>query len=611
NEDDEGGERTAKLAWQDVLEDFSSIPSRFGEVVLLDTPPPPSIVEIADAVTVDGSQEALWQDVPAIELANTFTEEAVDSLDRSANWKSVWDNENLYFFISVLDDDLQNDSDQWYEDDGVEIYIDADNSKNATYGDNDYQITIGWNNDNLVADTKNNLGIGSIAAVTDSENGYNVEVAIPWTALGIEPENGNFLGIDVHMNDDDGGGSRSGKLAWFATADQSFRNPSTFGNAFLVADRPMPPDSGGAFGEVGNSTATHHWTKVVYSNVYENPVVVMGPIGTQGGQPTTVTVRNVGGTKFQWRIDEWEYLDGPHNLENASYIVAEAGSYRLENGKKIVAGKTRVTAAWKTVRFDEAFTEVPIILPQIINLKAKQARDVRVRNVTKTSFQMLVQGEEGKRGKVGSFKELVGYIAMEQGAGEMSGIGNFDIAKPAMAITNRNTDIRFERAFADDNRIFLGHDQTTNGTDPGTIRYRSGSLKANGARLFFQEEKSLDNEVAHVAEDFGYALFEVPGILIGTPLEGVEENDENQFAELLEIKMFPNPATNSIAIGISDYDGVEATEVVIFDLFGQEVLIERLESLGDDMDISWLTNGMYIVQIKHGDQTLRKLLVKR
>ena len=53
----------------------------------------------------------------------------------------------------------------------------------------------------------------------------------------------------------------------------------------------------------------------IVSKAYEDPVVIMGPLTSAGGHPSTVRVKNVSPTGFEWQIDEWDYLDGAHIVE--------------------------------------------------------------------------------------------------------------------------------------------------------------------------------------------------------------------------------------------------------------------------------------------------------
>ncbi|WP_440005330.1 hypothetical protein [Halomicrococcus sp. SG-WS-1] len=48
--------------------------------------------------------------------------------------------------------------------------------------------------------------------------------------------------------------------------------------------------------------------------------------------------------------------------------------------------------------------------------------------------------------------------------------------------------------------------QTFRGIDPANLRYRN--LSGTGVELEVDEERSADDETAHVPEDIGYAVFE-------------------------------------------------------------------------------------------------------
>jgi hypothetical protein len=50
------------------------------------------------------------------------------------------------------------------------------------------------------------------------------------------PEPGMSFGLEVHINDDDDGGDREGKMAWFATevlGDVAWDRPDAFANVRL------------------------------------------------------------------------------------------------------------------------------------------------------------------------------------------------------------------------------------------------------------------------------------------------------------------------------------------------------------------------------------------
>jgi hypothetical protein len=73
------------------------------------------------------------------------------------------------------------------------------------------------------------------------------------------------LGFDVHINDDDNGGPRDGKVSWHSTSDESWRDPSTFGSLRLTGTPPVPElpyasQAPAIDGDVGGDAAWDVWT---------------------------------------------------------------------------------------------------------------------------------------------------------------------------------------------------------------------------------------------------------------------------------------------------------------------------------------------------------------
>ena len=168
---------------------------------------------------------------PAHVLAHPIGVDALAPDDLAATWRAHWDATALHLHVSVTDDTLTQDSgDAWYQDDGLEVYLDLDNAKTFNdYDPNDRQLSVGL--DGRVAARRGSLGPGARATVERTAAGYVVALALPWSALGVAavPPPGTFLGLDVHVNDDDDGGARDGKLAWYAERDESHRNAALFG----------------------------------------------------------------------------------------------------------------------------------------------------------------------------------------------------------------------------------------------------------------------------------------------------------------------------------------------------------------------------------------------
>ena len=173
-----------------------------------------------------------------------------DSADADITFAAVADMEWLYVALKVSDDIIQTGEnvggDVW-QDDSVEVYIDANHSATEAYDDDDSQITIGA--DNIGGDIDNpKLGgggggpdTGTKAAVVQTSTGWNVEAAVPLknSKWDIKVDGGLVIGFNVHLNDDDDAGGRDHKLIWsdLDVDDASWNNPTRFADlTFVEAD---------------------------------------------------------------------------------------------------------------------------------------------------------------------------------------------------------------------------------------------------------------------------------------------------------------------------------------------------------------------------------------
>ena len=197
------------------------------------------IYKTSIAPLIDGTEDGQWQDaeVKTIAAEKTIVPTVSSAADLSGTIKFLWDNTNIYFYAVITDDTKINDSENTYEDDAIEIYIDINNDKATTYGANDVQYSFGWDDGTIVGSLPAGRAVTDIvySAVSNSD-GYIVEGSIPWNTLQGTPEADQLLGLDFMINDDDDGTGRDGKLSWNAAEDQAWQNPSLFGTAKLVGE---------------------------------------------------------------------------------------------------------------------------------------------------------------------------------------------------------------------------------------------------------------------------------------------------------------------------------------------------------------------------------------
>jgi hypothetical protein len=196
---------------------------------------PANIREASGNVVIDGKAEALWSQAREYKIGNVIYLPPSNDEDFSASYKAVWDETNLYVLVDVTDENLKNDSADFWLDDCVEVFIDADNSKSGSYGSNDYQFHFGWAEANpSMGEAQHNQTRGVEFAIVRADARYRVEIKFPWSTLGVEPSAGKKIGLDVHVNDDDDGGERDTKLTWRGKQDNAWQNPGILGTAELA-----------------------------------------------------------------------------------------------------------------------------------------------------------------------------------------------------------------------------------------------------------------------------------------------------------------------------------------------------------------------------------------
>jgi hypothetical protein len=183
---------------------------------------------------IDGRADSIWSEIHRQKISNTAYAPAEGREDLTAFYRAMWDQDNLYVLVNVMDDVLKNDSDEFYFDDCVEVFIDPDNSKSPNYSDNDYQYFFEWAQANpQMGESQHSRTDGVEFAVRRTDVGYRVEIRFPWSTLGTDPAVGKKIGIDVHVNDDDDGGERDTKVMWRSVEDNTWQNPRAMGVAEL------------------------------------------------------------------------------------------------------------------------------------------------------------------------------------------------------------------------------------------------------------------------------------------------------------------------------------------------------------------------------------------
>ncbi len=316
---------------------------------------------------------------------------------------------------------------------------------------------------------------------------------------------GTSLFIEEERSADSETGHTTEVVGYFALDGGTIR-------ALAVEPNTTPLPQSGAIGESGSVTAgqanASTWQSVSFARSYADPVVVMGPPSYVGAHPSTVRVRNVTSTGFQFQIDEWDYLDGAHGAESIGYLVVGAGSHLLADGTKLVAGKTTASHAWKGVSLS-GLSGTPVVLAQVAGVAESAAVTVRLRNASAAGFQIRLQEEQANDGL--HAVEQINYVAIETARGATGDV-RFESALTSDSIRQTTSNVGFEQTFRS-TPVFLANIQSFDGTDPAALRH--SSLTTTGASFFAEEERSADSEVVHASEVVGY--FSLEAGLIDVP----------------------------------------------------------------------------------------------
>jgi hypothetical protein len=84
--------------------------------------------------------------------------------------------------------------------------------------------------------------------------------------------------------------------------------------------------------EYGTISVDEEIYTVTFSRTFVNPVVIIGALSEEGGDPSTTRVSNVTPDSFDVQVIEWDYKDGNHAFESIGYLVVEAGHHVMGDG---------------------------------------------------------------------------------------------------------------------------------------------------------------------------------------------------------------------------------------------------------------------------------------
>jgi endo-1,4-beta-xylanase len=213
-----------RLSWSDTSHGQDEDTSKLGFVLLKDP------INVATArrgtPTIDALEENLWKQAQEI-ATNTFV---LGTSGATARVKVLWDAAHLYVFAKVTDPLLSKQSNNPWEEDSVEIFVDQNNAKTTSYQGDDMQFRVNFDNERSFGGAATAAKFQTATRIV--QGGYHVEAAI---ALDVALQGGSVIGFDFQVNDDGlGNGVRTSVKTWNDTTGNAFQDPSQFGVLKLV-----------------------------------------------------------------------------------------------------------------------------------------------------------------------------------------------------------------------------------------------------------------------------------------------------------------------------------------------------------------------------------------
>ncbi|EFM08887.1 Endo-1,4-beta-xylanase [Paenibacillus curdlanolyticus YK9] len=221
NDGSEQGGNGVIVSWSDPRNAQDSDDQGYGVLTYIEE------TRLASAIygtpAIDGELDAAWANAP-VYTTDVKVEQHNDAVAK-AEFRTMWDEHNLYVYAKVADRALSDAIANAWEQDSVEIFVDQNNGKTNGYQGDDGQYRINYKNGKTVGGHATNDNYTSAARQADG--GYVVETAIALDT--ISPAAGTMIGFDLQVNNDDDGSTRDSVFSWNDPTGQSYANTSRFG----------------------------------------------------------------------------------------------------------------------------------------------------------------------------------------------------------------------------------------------------------------------------------------------------------------------------------------------------------------------------------------------
>ncbi|WP_423999082.1 PQQ-dependent sugar dehydrogenase [Maribacter sp. IgM3_T14_3] len=424
---------------------------------------------------------------------------------------------------------------------------------------------------------------------------------------------GDYLKSELYLRDNSVGPDAMPPLAKTMVDEEYIKVLMSW--VYGLAEEPV-------IGEIGTVNINNEYSTVVLNKQYTNPVVIAGGASYNGAHQLAVRVNNVTGTGFDIRLDEWSCLDEWHVTETVPYLVVEAGSYRLKNGKMLQAGNIESDAGYEVfteINFPYTFDETPVSFAQVVTERENETVAMRMNANTLGTSTMQVLVDEKDKDLSGHISERISWLAIEPGA--FSEQQKFEVSTTLPQFNEVWRTLDFEQDYSNNEPIFISNIGSYFGPDAAAARYKN--LSGASVQILVEEEKCGDIELLHTyAEAINYMVFEEAGNFFGEEMDyqPLIANGLNILSESLPsegVTLFPNPVITGVPVILqfsAEQEGAAEIRVVRID--GQLVrhvsILMKKGVNNYELETNNLSSGIYVVGLNRFNQAAqyKRLLVQ-
>ncbi|WP_020528655.1 sugar-binding protein [Flexithrix dorotheae] len=619
------GETAATLALPQVTADKNGkqytvkITSPYGEIT---SEPATLSVEAVDkaivnktnaALTIDGTADATWENASQYPLGKISLGTVDGAEDASGYFKALWDDNYLYILVNITDNALVpvEDETKIWNYDGVEVYLDITNDKTTSYNTNDRQFVFTYQGE-LVGASGLMSYENAQAAQTITTSGYQTEFAFAWSDMGLTPNTGHYLGIEVMAADNDTqGGNREGKIAWWGTQDNAWENPSLFGTAYLEGLTTV--ESLNLTSECSEDPRkTRNW-RVTNPNAFDvnYSYEVVGTnqtemlVATPGlSYFTTEAIAGANTTKIYWENE---------NGEEQSKTKASGGAY------------CEPVASFPITNGGTCEIEKSTFPEDLWTVVASAPADYADFSRSNGNYVVGVIAGNRKDGKPGAWEihNDCTIHPLRQGAAKNS----------SELPNNSHSGLKYHHNWkfvvtdisADGGTVYadaineLGFEITGGqclaagapDVEPGTVVPVSWSLSS---RPFYGRIKGAHLGYECEVEIYNCSNGYITGCVNPNARKAATDMVENLFSEQPEIMIYPSPTNGPVNITFTGkLNGIDKAEILIYDFSGKVVntlMILSPENKEYRLDLDKFANGLYLVKAVYGTYSKSLKIVK-